>query len=258
MAAINGVKKSAVVKKGAGKRKAVIFASAVSVLVTLLIAVTAWKFVWEGKVYDRFLLEAGEGSARAYKALRDIAPGEGIDELVAVTDVPGNLAVSNALTVGTDLSGLKASGSIAMNAIITNENTYDPEMQDVKLNTSREIEIDYLKTPGIEEGDYVDIRLRKYGAAEGYRDEIVCSKKEIFYKDEAGNIRLMLSESELLNINGAVMETAYGQLAEIYVTKYVDPANQSKASVTYTGKGIAYTEAEIKEAQQKLREMRGE
>lgn len=261
MAAINGVKKSSVVKKAKGKnsgKKVITITVLISVLATLLTVAIAWKFEIEDRMYDKFLVESKAGQSQALRALRDIAPGESIDGAVEVVEVPGNLVISNALPINVDTNNLRASGTIVSNAIITTNNIYDPMTQDIVLATSRQVDVDYLETPGVNEGDYVDIRLKVYqdNSSETYKDEIVCAKKEILYKNEQGSIELMLSESEILNLNSAVVEAVdQTHTAKLYVTKYVDPANQPKAQVTYTGKGIQYTQDEILEAQNRLKAM---
>lgn len=261
MAAINGVRKSSVVKKTKGKdsgKKVIAITVIISILCTLLAVVAVWKFELEDRMYDKFLVESKAGQSQALRALRDIAPGENIDGAVEIVEVPGNLVISNALPTNVDTSNLRASGTIVSNAIITSTNTYDPVTQDIVLATSRQVDVDYLETPGVNEGDYVDIRLKVYkdNSSETYKDEIVCAKKEILYKDQQGSIELMLSESEILNLNSAVVEAVdQTHTAKLYVTKYVDPANQPKAQVTYTGKGIQYTNEEILEAQERLKQM---
>lgn len=261
MAAINGVKKSSVVKKAKGKdsgkgKKVIVITVLISILLTLLTVAVAWKFEIEDRMYDKFLVESKAGQSQALRALRDIAPGESIDGAVETVEVPGNLVISNALPSNVDTANLRASGTIVANALITNNNTYNPITQDIVLATSRQVDVDYLETPGINEGDYVDIRLKVYrdNSSDTYKDEIVCAKKEILYKDMQGSIELMLSESEILNLNSAVVEAVdQTHTAKLYVTKYVDPANQPKAQVTYTGKGIQYTQEELAEAQNRLK-----
>lgn len=259
MAAINGVKKSAVVKKQKGKYGGGIIAitAVISVLLTVLAVALFWKLYYETKVKDTVILELQQGQYQAYKATRDISSGEYIDGAIEVVTVPSSLVTPNALSSGSDTSVLRASGNIAANTIITTQNTYDPEMQDAMLSSSRIVQIDYLKTPGADVGDYIDIRLKVYkdNDMDTYRDDRVCSKKEILSKDENGNIELMLSESEILNINSAVIEaTNPDQDGSVYVTKYIDPANQPKAPVNYDGKGVSYTADELREAQNKLKE----
>lgn len=258
MPAINGVKKSSVVKKQSSKHgKGVV---AISIIVTLLLTVLSvalfWKFYYEDTARDQFLMESQQGQRQVYKATRDITSGEYVDGAVELVAVPSYLIVTNSLNSGESLSQLKASGNIAANSIITVNNTYDPEMQDPILSTSRIVQIGYIETPGIEVGDFIDVRLKVSvgNKLETFRDDIVCSKKEVLSKDEAGNIQLMLSESEILNLNSAVIEAAnQEQQAMIHVAKYLDPANQPKAIVNYDGKGIKYAEKELLEAQDVLR-----
>ena len=60
-----------------------------------------------------------------------------------------------------------------------------------------------------------------------------------------------------MNLNSAIIQAADtddGKRGEIYVGKYVDPANQEKATITYQGKGVNYTDEELAEAQQRLQD----
>lgn len=262
MPALNGVKNSVANKaKKKGKNPillAVLISIILSVLVTILLMLCAWKLVLEDKVYSAYNEQSNSGGFQVYKASRDIAQGEDINGAIEVITIPGSLMVSDALVSSSDTSGLKASTAISANTIIATDDVYNPTTQDIILPSTREVSIDYLETPGIVTGDFIDIRLKVYSDASGevYKDSIVCSKKLVLDKAESGSVELLLSESEILNINSAVVEAATaGNNAELYVTKYVDPANQPKATITYSGSGKQYTDVEIEQAKERLKEI---
>lgn len=262
MPALNGVKNSVANKaKKKGKNPmllAIMISIILSVLVTLLLVLCAWKFVLEDKVYSAYSEQSDAGGYQVYKASRDIAQGEDINGAIEVITIPGSLMVSDALVSGSNTSGLKASTAISANTIIVNDDVYNPTTQDIILPSTREVYIDYLETPGVVTGDFIDIRLKVYSNSSGdvYKDSIVCSKKLVLDKTESGSVELLLSESEILNINSAVVEASMAEYgADLYVTKYVDPANQPKATVTYSGNGKQYSDAELKQAQERLKEI---
>lgn len=264
MAAINGVKKSSVVKKkksGKFGALAVVMTVLITLLLTLLAVVAFWKYYYQEKVTNQVIVQMEAGQQKAYKAIREIESGEYLDGAVEEVVIPSSIKSSELIPLGTDLSLLKASGNIAPNSLITVRNSYDPELQNPILEKTRIYWIDYLDTPGVEVGDFIDIRIKTYkeGDENSYQDSIVASKIEILSKNERGDIQIRLSESDLLNLNSAVIEAAGRRVGddkiegEIYVGKYVDPANQPKAAVTYNGKGISYTQEELREAQEILR-----
>jgi hypothetical protein len=221
-----------------------------------------WKFYYRDIFYTEVVNENQDIGTEVPIATRDIARGESIDDAVKYVTAPSYMVVSN--TPDSDFSELKASQDITANSIITKQNTYNPRLEDVVIDTSRQIRIDYLDINGAEEGDYIDIRLKVFSGDDSntYEDKIVASKKCIISKSGDSDISLMLSEAEILNLNSAVVEAANGSgrsdgsTATLYTTKYIDPANQPKAEVTYIGKGTPYANSEVLESQQKLRDIR--
>lgn len=255
MSAINGVKKSAVVKKQGVHKKGVSIAvaSTISVLATTLVIASAWKLHFEEQYRDSLIVESSMvGQSVAYRAIRDISPGESISDAIEQVDVPGYLTVGNAIKSSDDIGNLRASGIIVANSIITTDNCFNPETQDVTLASSRQIQISGLDTPGVNSGDYIDIRLKQSNNGEVIKDDVVCSKKLVISKDANGNIGIMTSEAELLNLNSALAETSLsenGIYTELYTVKYVDPANQPKSEVTYIGNGKNLIGSELIELQ---------
>ena len=268
MGAINGVKKSSVVKKTSSASKSstntiiivVLFTMVISMLLAVLGIILFWKYHYQAVYTNDVVMNIQAGQIRVYKATRDISAGEYIEGAVELVTIPPSI-INDSLLGGSDnISNLKASGNILADSLITNVNTFDPKLQTTITNSTREYTIDYLKTPGVVAGDFIDIRIKTWisGDEKSYKDSVVASKIEILSKDDNGVIRIRLNEAELLNLNSAVIEVAGGtenrvKSGEIYVGKYTNPATQTKAAMTYDGKGITYTQEELLKAQEALR-----
>lgn len=259
MPAINGVKNSPVVKNKQGKVSvlAVVLSVVVSILITAAGFLVFWNFYYQENFTNQVIVQLESGETKAYRAVRDIAAGEYLDGAVEEVVVPSTLISSDLLLASDSLANLKASGAIAANSLITEKNSFDPELQNPVLESTRIYTVDYIDTPGVEVGEFIDIHLKVYsdeGGVESYQDNIVCSKVEILSKNESGVLQMRLSEADILNLNSAVIEaTSKDVHGEIYVGKYVSPATQHKAPVTYDGKGIEYTYQELLEAQNQLK-----
>lgn len=264
MPAINGVRNSAVVKNKKGKTSvlAVVFGVIIAILLTAAAFLIFWNFYYQEEFTNQVIVQMEAGEQKAYRAVRDIVSGEYLDGAVEEVVVPSSLISSDLLTAGADISGLKASGNISANSLITEVNSYNPIYETPVIDSTRQYVIDYIETPGISAGDYMDIRLKVFtedGGVSSYKDYIVISKVEVIDKNESGELTLNLTESEILNLNSAVIQAASQDTeGQIYTGKYVSPATQAKHIVTYDGAGAEYTEEELREAQEILRQQMGE
>lgn len=260
MPAINGVRNSAVVKNKKGKTSvlAVVLGVIIAILLTAAAFLIFWNFYYQEEFTNQVIVQMEAGEQKAYRAVRDIVSGEYLDGAVEEVVVPSSLISSDLLTVGDDISGLKASGNISANSLITEVNSYNPIYETPVIDSTRQYVIDYIETPGISAGDYMDIRLKVFtedGGVSSYNDYIVVSKVEVIDKNESGDLTLNLTESEILNLNSAVIQAASQDTeGQIYTGKYVSPATQAKHIVTYDGAGAEYTEEELREAQEMLRQ----
>lgn len=86
----------------------------------------------------------------------------------------------------------------------------------------------------LETGEFVDIRLRLPSG----EDYIVVSHKQVTIPmiegvDSASCIWIDLSEDEILNLSGAIVEAYQMNGSKLYATKYVEPGMQDAAQVTY-------------------------
>jgi hypothetical protein len=177
--------------------------------------------------------------------------------------IPAHLVNSSMLGLSAiDMNAHRVSRFIPANTIITREDIYNPVLLDVVVASSRWVTIDYLPMDGIREGMFVDIRIKSTSifGEHGIMDDIVVSKKLVHeLTDDGRSMRMILSESEMQNLNTAVMMVASDALGtyRLHMTVYVDPANQPRATVTFQGGGFEYTAAELAEAQQILRDLLG-
>ena len=238
MPAVNGVKKVTVsgTQKGKVGILVPILTAIIAILLTAIGFISFWKFYYEENYRDQIILEQSAGMHQAYVASRDIFSGEYLDGALQLVTIPSSLVSADLISTSANLSELKASRDITANTLVSTKNSFNPKTQNPILEKTRTYTINYLQTPGIQTGDFIDIRLKLYKTNDEatYSDTIVCSKLEVINKDESGVIQLQLSESDLLNLNSAIIEAADTddeKHGEIYVGKYVDPANQDRKSV---------------------------
>ena len=121
------------------------------------------------------------------------------------------------------------------NTVITRELVVQSD--EVVTDDTRQEQYNMITLPvDLMTNDYVDIRLRVPSG----QDYIVVSKAQVDIPTNADGsyvvdtMRVNLREDEILAMSSAIVE-AYGlKSAELYVTKYVDPAMQEASLPTYT------------------------
>lgn len=98
-------------------------------------------------------------------------------------------------------------------------------------NNLREVEYNIFQlNSNIEENDYADIRIL-FPNGEDY---IVLSKKSLKNLDvEKNNCFLWLTEEEILNISGAIVDAYLYSGSKLYTAKYIEPNLQRPSIVTY-------------------------
>lgn len=121
-----------------------------------------------------------------------------------------------------------------MSKINIKKGTYlldDMLMEDRKVSNLREIEYNvFLPNSNLDESDYVDVRII-FANGEDY---IILSKKNIKnLNKETGNCYLWLSEREILDMAGAVVDTYVFPGSKIYTTKYLEAELQEASSINY-------------------------
>lgn len=121
-----------------------------------------------------------------------------------------------------------------MNTVITPQ--FIVQSDEIITDDVRQQQYNMLVLPmDLMTNDYIDIRLMSPGG----QDFIVVSKVQVDIPLNADGtyvtdtIRVNLREDEILSMSSAIVE-AYGLAgSKLYVTKYVDPANQEAALPTY-------------------------
>lgn len=174
-----------------------------------------------------------------YVAASDMSPGDPLDGLVKEVQVPSSLKTGDTLAPDVNLGSYKVSRRVIAGSIVRMTDVYDPTMDDAVLESSREVTIPFLEMKNVSPDNFIDIRLKRYLPNNGeiYEDYVVAAKIRIIDISDAG-ATMVLSESDIVNLNNAYAETGNSEMkSELYVTKYVDPANQPIAKVTYSGAG---------------------
>ena len=106
----------------------------------------------------------------------------------------------------------------------------------------RKVEYNAIQlTSQIETGKYVDVRLRLPSGG----DYIVVSHKKIEIPsidgvDSLNTVWFELSETEILTLNCAIVESYKIQGSLLYITEYIEPGLQENATVNYTPNNEVY------------------
>lgn len=183
---------------------------------------------------------AGDGQVSVAVATADIPAGGTFDGSYQLMAVDENLVPNNAIKSGSEFDGGVSAIDVGSNTVLTQSMVVHADLDESVDNTSRLIAVNYVTIDtDVQEGDYLDIRLKKYGNEDGlvYEDSVVLSKKRV-YAISGQEITLNLSEKEQLALGVAAVDaTQYtadgdGKAATLYSTRYVN-ASQEKAVVTY-------------------------
>lgn len=163
-------------------------------------------------------IEMSDGSSSAVIYSSKTKDGKG-------NDIP-------ALTGITLPSGLKAKVDLHPGTVLTSDLTYEDELVAADVR-KQEYNIITLPTQ-LESGEYIDIRLRLPNG----QDFIVVSHKQVTIPQingvESSNcVWVELSETETLNMSGAIVEAYKMKGAKIYAARYVEAGIQDAATVTY-------------------------
>lgn len=171
-----------------------------------------------------------------YVAAKDIKIGEVMEMKLA--EVPAQYVPENAITsdnienyyAGTgddetteEILQMVAKVEIKENSMLTE----DLVEKSAEASTYRMVEYNMISLPSmLQEGDYIDIRL----ACLGY-DSVVLSKIKV-ESCNTTTIWLKLSESQLLTLNYAIVESYIMDGTKLYATQYTDAA-QTALNCTY-------------------------
>lgn len=165
----------------------------------------------------------------------DLAPANAltISELDAksnVTDEDGNLIKKVNIVSKINLKA----GTIITTDMVKIEGELTNDVRKVEYNTIQ-------LTSQLTTGKYIDVRLRLPSGA----DYIVVSHKKIEIPtingiDSLNTIWLELSETEILTLNCAIVESYKIKGAKLYATEYVEPGLQQNATVSYSPNNEVY------------------
>ena len=164
-----------------------------------------------------------------YVTEKDVKAGEPIS--ATTVSLPAQSVPENALTAEDLENYLNDDGEYEMLAKfdMKEKTALTPEMIDKSKTaaTYRMVEYNMISLPSVlEEGNYIDIRLACLGL-----DTVVLSKVEV-ESANSSTIWLKLSESQLLTLNYAIVESYVMDGTKLYATVYTD-ATQPALNCTY-------------------------
>ena len=156
---------------------------------------------------------AGEGQIAVAIANTDIPEGGTFADAYDIVAMDESIVPVNAITSGSDFDGGVAAIGISSNTVLTQSMVVHADLDENTDDTSRLIAVNYVTLDtGVEEGDYVDVRLKKYGSEDGlvYEDDVVLSKKKV-HAIAGQEVTLSLSEKEQLSLGVAAVDASmYG------------------------------------------------
>lgn len=167
---------------------------------------------------DSSLIPSNVLTSSELKSKSNVTDEDG--NLVKKVDVISKINLKPGTVITTDM--VKAEGEIA--------------------NDVRKVEYNAIQlTSQIQTGKYVDVRLRLPSGS----DYIVVSHKKIEIPSIGGinstnTIWLELSETEILTLNCAIVESYKISGSLLYVTEYVEPGLQENATVSYSPNNEVY------------------
>lgn len=168
-------------------------------------------------------------SKTVYVLKNDIKSGQQItladlDKQTLVT----SLATSEIISGGSLTENTIAKIDLGKGAILTQSMVTE---QDEEVTDSLRVqEFNMITLPtDLTKNDYIDIRL----VLPNGQDYIVISKKRVTQISE-NTIFIKLSESEIITMSNAIVESYITQGSMLYATKYTDPGIQQASTPTYT------------------------
>lgn len=168
-------------------------------------------------------------SKSVYVLKNDIKSGQQItladlDKQTLVT----SLATSEIISGGSLTENTIAKIDLGKGAILTQSMVTE---QDEEVTDSLRVqEFNMITLPtDLTKNDYIDIRL----VLPNGQDYIVISKKRVTQISE-NTIFIKLSESEIITMSNAIVESYITQGSMLYATKYTDPGIQQASIPTYT------------------------
>lgn len=181
-----------------------------------------------------------EGQVSVAVANTEIMSGDTLSGNCSFELRDAELVPSDAISQGYDFNGAVMSIDAKPNTVLTDSMIVRPDLDETDNETSRFVSVNYVTLDsGVTEGDFIDIRLRKYGTEEGFvfSDDVVLAKKKV-QSVSGKTVTLSLSEQEQMALSVAAVDaSSYGrkstETALLYCTRYVD-ASQTAAVETYS------------------------
>lgn len=181
-----------------------------------------------------------EGQVSVAVANTEIMAGDTLNGNYSFELRDAELVPSDAISQGYDFNGAVMSIDAKPNTVLTDSMIVRPDLDETDNETSRFVSVNYVTLDsGVAEGDFIDIRLRKYGTEEGFvfSDDVVLAKKKV-QSVSGKTVTLSLSEQEQMALSVAAVDaSSYGrkstETALLYCTRYVD-ASQTAAVETYS------------------------
>ena len=181
-----------------------------------------------------------EGQVSVAVANTEIMAGDTLSGNYSFELRDAELVPSDAISLGYDFNGAVMSIDAKPNTVLTDSMIVRPDLDETNNETSRFVSVNYVTLDsGVAEGDFIDIRLRKYGTEEGFvfSDDVVLAKKKV-QSVSGKTVTLSLSEQEQMALSVAAVDaSSYGrkstETALLYCTRYVD-ASQTAAVETYS------------------------
>ena len=180
-----------------------------------------------------------EGQVNVAVANTEIMAGDTLGGNYSFELRDAELIPSDAISQVYDFNGAVMSIDAKPNTVLTDSMIVRPDLDETNNETSRFVSVNYVTLDsGVTEGDFIDIRLRKYGTEEGFvfSDDVVLAKKKV-QSVSGKTVTLSLSEQEQMALSVAAVDaSSYGrkstETALLYCTRYVD-ASQTAAVETY-------------------------
>ena len=181
-----------------------------------------------------------EGQVSVAVANTEIMAGDTLNGNYSFELRDAELVPSDAISQGYDFNGAVMSIDAKPNTVLTDSMIVRPDLDETDNETSRFVSVNYVTLDsGVAEGDFIDIRLRKYGTEEGFvfSDDVVLAKKKV-QSVSGKTVTLSLSEQEQMALSVAAVDaSSYGrkstETALLYCTSYVD-ASQTADVETYS------------------------
>ena len=167
-----------------------------------------------------------EDSFKIITVSSDIIP----EEMIDISDLMEDAIVNGELT---QVPKYIAKIDIQEKTFVTKEML--SEKADKTTDDLRKMEYNMIELPTqLQSGEYIDIRIR----LENGVDCIVVSKKKVEIPtingiDSENTIWIKLNEQEISAMSSAIVEAYIMSASKLYATKYVEPGNQTAATITY-------------------------